>query len=245
MADEGQHAVSIGTFGEMLPKLRQRKRPPANFSANIADLVGKCRKKYPEVTKNAVITAALHKAIYQINRVHKGAEEQHLISGKMLSDLLTPEQRETYLGNYIAFVPFSTPGEIAIEDMAKQIHDRILEMRDKQLDLSCFELVEFLAEENAMGKDDEPLSYIITNWNNYLFMADKHYLHDCESLAHMSGVNVDPLDDIGGSLINRAVVVINMSFDDDLYVSMFPSLRDDTENHRLMAEMKRVITTAG
>ena len=59
-------------------------------------------------------------------------------------------------------------------------------------------------------------------------------------MAHRSAVNVDPQDNAGAALINRAIIVINLSPNDELCLSMFPSLRDDEENRRLITEVEQL-----
>ncbi len=244
IADVGGHGVRLATLPELLPKFAERKRRPVTVVVDAKRMIEHCRTAFPEVTKNAVITGVLHKALYNINTEHLGKNEPHIISGKTVSDLLPADFRRRYIGNYIAFVPVSTPGEIPVEHISKGVHDRIVEFKSRQINLTCFELVEQGAAENAVGTADDELSYIITNWNNYRFLAGKSFLAGCESLAHLSAVNVDPLDAGGAALINRAVVVINLSFDDQLCFSMFPSLREDSENERLVAEVERLFLQA-
>ncbi|ARU58942.1 hypothetical protein OLMES_4954 [Oleiphilus messinensis] len=244
VADIGDYGVRIDTLPELLPRFAERTRHPVSCVVDARPMIEKCREKYPDVTKNAVITAVLHKALYNLNVTHKNKQGEHIISGKTVSDLLSPEMRKDYIGNYIAFVPLTTRGEPDIEDIAKAVHERIVEFKAKQINLTCFELVEAAANENIMGTADEELSYVITNWNNYRFLADKNLIHGCESIAHLSAVNVDPKDAGGAALINRAIVVINLSFNDQLCFSMFPSLRNDDENRLLVAEVERLFVNA-
>jgi hypothetical protein len=55
-------------------------------------------------------------------------------------------------------------------------------------------------------------------------------LHGCESLRHQSGVNIEPKDTLGAVLVNRPILVINMSPNQELCLSFFPSLRSEEEN---------------
>ncbi len=244
ISDDGGHGVRIATLPTLLPQFAQRRRLPVGCVVDARKMIDKCRQVHPEVTKNAIVTAVLHKALYNINVQQKGRPAQQTISGKMVSDILTPGLREQYIGNYIAFVPLSSDGALSIEDQAKAVHDRIVDFRVRQINLTCFDLVEQAAEENAVGTADDELSYVITNWNNYRFLSSRSFLAGCESLAMHSAVNVDPIDAGGAALINRAIVVINLSFDDELCFSMFPSLRDDSENVRLVAEVERLFQEA-
>jgi len=242
--DVGDYGVRIGTLPELLPQFAKRARRPVGCFVDAGPMIAKCRTKYPEVTKNAIITAVLHKALFNINVENKGKPKGHTISGKTVSDLLSPEMRESYIGNYIAFVPISTAGEDEVEKVAKDVHDRIVEFKSKQINLTCFEGVEAAAQENLVGTADDELSYVITNWNNYRFLSGKEFLHGCKSLSHLSAVNVAPLDEGGAALINRAIVVINLSLDDKLCFSMFPSLRDDEENRLLVKEVEKLFQQA-
>src|SRR5690606_41056700 len=61
---------------------------------------------------------------------------------KMLSDLLVPELRQRQMGNYIAFVPVSVDGELPVEEIAKQIHERIREFKTHKIDVSLFSATE-------------------------------------------------------------------------------------------------------
>lgn len=244
ISDAGGHGVCLETLPELLPEFQKRRRFPEGCQVDAGPMIEECRRVHPEVTKNAVITAVLHKAIYNINVRDKQVHQQQTVSGKMVADLLTPGLREQYIGNYIAFVPVSSEGEASIADIAKSIHNRIVEFKSKQIDVTCFNFVEQGAEENAVGTENEDLSYVITNWNNYRFLAARTFLVGCESIALHSAVNVAPLDAGGAALINRLIVVINLNFDDQLCFSMFPSLRDDAENKRLVNEVERLFNEA-
>ena len=241
-ADAGEYGVRVETLTQHLPEFRQRERKPLSCVVDASGVIAHCRQQFPEVSKNAVITAVVHKAIYNINVRDKAVSDKHLVSGRMVADLLSPEQRQQYIGNYISFVPISTSGSASLERTAKAVHDRIVEFKSQQFDLSCFELVEQAANANAVGSGDDELSYVITNWNNYRFLAGETMLAGCETLAHRSAVNVDPQDNAGAALINRAIIVINLSPNDELCLSMFPSLRDDGENRRLIAEVEQLLS---
>lgn len=242
--DKGEHGVRLATIEGLLPEFRQRKRLPVSCELDAKPLIEQVRQNHPEVSKNSVITAVLHKAIYNINVQDKGLPKEQIISGNMVSDLISAELRQHYIGNYIGFVPVSTPGELAIEEIAIKVHQRIQEFKSKQINITCFEQVEQAAEQNLVGTADNELSYIITNWNNYRLLNGEELLYECDALAHYSAVNVDPIDLAGAALINRPVVVINLSPGDRLCFSMFPSLRDDGENRRIVNEVKRLFLQA-
>ena len=72
-------------------------------------------------------------------------------------------------------MPLSTEGEQPIEQQAKAIHDRIVDFRNRQISLTCFDLVEQAAEQNVVGTADDELSYVITNWNNYRFLSSRSF----------------------------------------------------------------------
>ncbi|NTS77031.1 hypothetical protein HR060_09115 [Catenovulum sp. SM1970] len=243
VADDGGYGVSVHEMDALLPPFKARYRKPVNCQFDLTRAISACRKQYPEVSKNAIINALIHQAIYNLNQTNdKGAKEQ-TIAGKMVVDIIPNDDRHNHVGNYIGFVPLSTDGHISLADIAKSINDYIVEVKETQLNLTCFDLVEDLAQQKVIGTANEPFSYIITNWNNYNFLQGKDYLHGCESVAHISGVNVDPIDATGAALINRPVFVVNMSFDDQVYISLFPSLVDDKINQQLVDEIMNIQST--
>jgi hypothetical protein len=230
IADVGAYAIPLDIVPNCLEKYKQQRFAPIVRFFSFKEMLDACRAKYPEVTQNSVACAALCKGFYNLNRKTRNSPEKHLISFKMLSDLLSPELRSQYNGNYIAFVPVSVDGDLAVEEMAKSIHDRIRHFKESKLDLTIFKLTEEAVEAALVGKENDPLSFVVTNWNNYRFLNDPDYLHGCESLRHQSGVNIEPKDTLGAILVNRPILVINMSPNQELCLSFFPSLRAEEEN---------------
>ncbi|MBS1145663.1 MAG: hypothetical protein H6R14_3069 [Proteobacteria bacterium] len=229
IADIGEYAIPLDTVPACLDDYKKQRFAPVMEFFDIERLLKRCRAKHPEVTQNSVICAALAKGFYDLNRAAKGKPEKHIVSFKMLSDLLSPELRQKYSGNYIAFVPVSVDGDLPIEDMAKAIHERIRRFKTRKLDLSVFKLVEDAVDAALVGTADDPLSFVVTNWNNHRFLKTPDYLHGCESLRHQSGVNIEPKDTLGAILVNRPILVINQSPNDELCLSFFPSLRSEAE----------------
>jgi hypothetical protein len=230
IADVGAYAIPLDIVPDCLEKYKQQRFAPIVRFFHFKDLLDSCRAKYPEVTQNSVACAALCKGFYNLNRKTRNSPEKHIVSFKMLSDLLSPELRIQYNGNYIAFVPVSVDGEMSVEEMAKSIHDRIRYFKESKLDLTIFKLTEEAVEAAQVGTANDPLSFVVTNWNNYRFINSPDFLHGCESLRHQSGVNIEPKDTLGAVLVNRPILVINMSPNQELCLSFFPSLRSEEEN---------------
>jgi hypothetical protein len=240
VADIGEHKIALDTIPEFLKSYKQRIRVPVIEYFNIKPIVEKCRSHYPDITKNSIISAVLAKAVYQLNIAEKGKPEGHIISFRMLSNILPDEKRQLYSGNYIAFVPVTIAGQDRIEDIAQSINERIKEFKQTQLDLSLFDLVESAVQANEVGKADDEISFIVTNWNNYSFINNKDYLSDCTSLQHISCVNIEPKDTLGGSLVNRPVMAISLSPDEQLCLSFFPSLDNDQRSQEILSYIKQI-----
>lgn len=230
VADDGGYAIPLAAVPGHLNEYRKQRFAPVSRRLALAALVRRCRQHNPEVTRNSVICAALAKGFYEQNRREKQLPEKQTISFKMLSDLLAPELRERYCGNYIAFVPVSVDGELPIEQIAEQIHRRIREFKEKKIDVSLFRAVEDAVRQGVVGTSDDALSFVVTNWNNYRFLQQTDFLHGCTSLRHQSGVNISPRDTLGAVLVNRPILVINESPNDEVCLSFFPSLRAEAEN---------------
>ncbi|WP_371323672.1 hypothetical protein VX159_14940 [Dechloromonas sp. ZY10] len=230
VADDGAYAIPLAAVPGHLGEYRKQRFAPVSRHLPLAALVERCRRHNPEVTRNSVICAALAKGFYEQNRREKQLPEKQTISFKMLSDLLPPDVRERYCGNYIAFVPVSVDGELPIEQIAEQIHRRIREFKDQKIDASLFRAVEDAVRQGVVGTSDDALSFVVTNWNNYRFLQQPDFLHGCTSLRHQSGVNISPRDTLGAVLVNRPILVINESPRDEVCLSFFPSLRAEAEN---------------
>lgn len=239
VADEGRHAIPLQDVPACLDDYRKQRFAPVVRFFPLGELLARCRRHAPEVTKNSVICAALAKGFYNLGR-QKGLPERQTISFKMLSDLLVPELREHYGGNYIAFVPVSVDGERPVEEIAAQIHQRIREFKTKKIDVSLFRAVEDAVRQGVVGTVDDPLSFVVTNWNNYGFLNSPDYLHGCTALRHQSGVNIEPRDTLGAVLVNRPILVINQSAPDEVCLSLFPSLRSQAENEAVVASIGEV-----
>jgi len=243
--DIGQHAIPMASLDELLPKYKTTERSPFIQYFNVEKMLTSARQKHENISKNSVVCAAIVKAIYNINVQQKGVVAEHIISFKMLSDLLSPQMRQQYCGNYIAFVPVTVNGELPLEDIAKDINDRIINFKTTNLDVSIFALTEAAIKEAIVGSADEPLSFIVTNWNNFTFINQEDYLTDCQSIRHQSGVNIEPKDNLGAALVNRPVLVINFSPNGELCLSQFPSLDSEKVNQNLANQFDDVFSTFG
>jgi hypothetical protein len=243
VADVGEHKVPLNTIPGHLERYWKDTRTPIIRYFSIGDLVQKCREEFPEITKNSVISAALAKGIYNLNVSKRGKPEQHIVSFKMLSNILPVEMRQQYSGNYISFVPVTVDGHAPLKNIAKDIHHRIREFKTTQLNLSLYKLVEDAVQAKAVGDADEELSFVVTNWNNYSFINNPNYLSGCRSLRHISGANIQPKDTLGGSLVNRPVIVISLSPGDELCISFFPSIRSDDESRDIIEHVSQVFST--
>jgi len=233
LADEGGYAIPLEAVEGCLHDYRKQRFAPIVRFLPLARLLERCRRLHPEVTQNSVICAALVKGMYLLNRQQRQLPESQTISFKMLSDLLAPDLRAQYAGNYIAFVPVSVDGSLPIEEIAFHVHRRIREFKEQKIDASLFRAVEDAVQLGVVGTAHEPLSFIVTNWNNYDFLNTDDFLHGCTSLRHQSGVNIDPRDTLGAVLVNRPVMVINLATPDEVCLSFFPSLRNEAENRAL------------
>ena len=231
--DFGKHAIPMNTLDETLTHYRKMPRAPLIQYFNVDDIINSCRKKHPKVSKNSVICAVIAKAIYNINVQEKGVKPNHIISFKMLSDILSPNLRQKYSGNYIAFVPVSVNGEKKLEEMANDINNRIVDFKKIDLDTSIFALTEEAISNALVGTADEPLSFVVTNWNNLSFTGTKNFLINCQSIRHQSGVNINPKDTLGAALVNRPLFVISFSPCGELCISQFPSLSSQAVNDNL------------
>lgn len=231
--DFGKHVIPKNTLEKTLNQYRKQVRTPLVQYFNIDNIIDRCRMKYPNTSKNSVVCAVIAKAIYNINVKEKGVNPHHNICFKMVSDILTTDLRQKYSGNYIAFIPVCIEGDKALEDMAKDINDWVVNFKMFGLNTSVFSLTEKAINKGVVGNSDDPLSFIVTNWNNYAFLNTKMFLTNCQSVRHQSGVNINPKDLLGATLVNRPVLVINFSPDGELCISQFPSLDQPTVNYNL------------
>ena len=243
IADEGKYGVTIENLPAALKQYQWRDNVPIIQCLNISKVVEHCRQRFPDVSKNSVICAVIAEALYNININFKNKPTNHIISGKMLSDLLTPKQHQSYVGNYIAFVPCSVEGSDGLAEKAQSINERIRQFKSHGIDESLFRCVEEAASANMMGLDDEDLSYIVTNWTNYTFLNRAEYLTGCRSIQHLCGVNIDPKDCVGAALVNRPVIVISLSGDAELCLSYFPSLRSDLETQQIADQIRDIVNS--
>jgi hypothetical protein len=240
IADIGEHKVPLDTIPLCLESYKKRIRKPIVQLFNIDLLIQRCRNSNPDLSRNSIICAAIAKGMYDLNVEIKGKSKEHIISFKMLSNLLPEDMKAYYSGNYIAFVPVTVNGHESLEEIANDIQARVTEFKQTQLNLSLFGLVEDAVQASAVGEADEEISFIVTSWNNYSFMNSKDYLTDCDSITHYSGVNIEPKDTLGGSLVNRPVMVISLSPDGRLCLSYFPSLRSDMETQQIAKQMDKI-----
>lgn len=245
VSDVGQHAIPMTVLDNKLNNYKEDKHPPVVQYYDVEAMVTASRQQYPHLTKNSVICAAIVKAMHEINVQDKGVEADHTISFKMLSDILTPDMRQKYTGNYIAFVPVTVNGNKSLTEIANDINNRIVEFKTTSIDVSVFSLTEDAVEAAAVGTADEPLSFIVTNWNNFTFTSTEDYLHNCSSIRHQSGVNIEPKDSLGAALVNRPVFVINFSPNNELCISQFPSLDSKQVNQTFANGFDNVFSNNG
>lgn len=238
--DFGKHVIPMNTLDEVLIHYREKARAPLVQYFNIESMINHCRKKQPDISKNSIVCAVIAKAIYNINVQEKGVKTNHIISFKMVSDILSTDLRKKYSGNYIAFVPVCVNGEKNLEEMAKDINDWVVDLKRTGLNTSVFSLTEDAIRDALVGTADDPLSFVVTNWNNYSFTDTKDFLINCQSIRHQSGVNINPKDALGAALVNRPVLVINFSPCGELCISQFPSLSSQTINENLSEHLSAI-----
>lgn len=233
LADEGRFVIQLEELPPLLEQYRSERHAPLVDFHDIGARLAECRAQYPEVSQNSVICAVLAKACHDMGVQRRQVQPGHTVSFKMLSDLLEPSLRARYCGNYIAFVPVSVDGSLPLPRMAKAVHDRIREFKETRQDVTIFQLTEEAVDAGIVGEATDALSFVVTNWNNYRYLGTQEYLHGCENVRHQSGVNIDPRDTLGAGLVNRPVMVVNMSAPGEACVSFFPSLRAQQENRDL------------
>lgn len=71
VADDGGHAIPLRDVPGCLENYRKQRFAPISRFFALGDLLGRCRQRYPEVTQNSVICAALAKGFYELNRQTK------------------------------------------------------------------------------------------------------------------------------------------------------------------------------
>ena len=240
--DVGGYGIPHADLDDCLDRHNQRRRRPVVRFKDLDPLVAQCRDRYPEVTRNSIACALLVKAMHDVNVASRDKPPGHNISFKMLSDLLPQPMRQKYSGNYIAFVPVTVNGGQPLAEIAHRIHQRIVGFKGSLEDVSWFSLVEDAIQAAQVGQAEEELSFIVTNWQNHDFTATPDFLLGCRSIRHQSGVNIQPRDRLGAALVNRPVMVINFSPNQELCLSFFPSLRDDGENIELADRFEQLIT---
>lgn len=231
--DAGRFVIQLNELPPLLEQFRRERHAPLAGFHDITARLAECRAHYPEVTQNAVICAVMAKACHDLGVQRRQVPPGHTVSFKMLSDLLEPSLRARYCGNYIAFVPVSVDGSLALPEMAKAVHERIRDFKETRQDVTIFQLTEEAVDAGIVGQETDPLSFVVTNWNNYRYLGSQQYLHGCANLRHQSGVNIAPRDTLGAGLVNRPVMVVNMSAPGEACISFFPSLRAQQENRDL------------
>ncbi len=238
--DIGEYTIPSSKIPNLLSEFKNKIRKPVNCSVDASIVFKHVKKIHPNVTKNSIITAVLNEALYRININQKGKEKKHIISGRMVSDILPSEMRTKYLGNYIAFVPINTNGESSLAEKAKEINERVIECKTKKLNLSCFQFLELKQDSFNVNVEDNNPSYIITNWNNHRFMTEEEFLFDCKSLEQRGGIKINPIDNTAAKFLSQPIIAINLSFNNQLFISIFPSLSCDEENKNILNEMQKI-----
>lgn len=244
LADEGRFVIQLEELPPLLEQYRSERHAPLAGFHDISERLAECRAQYPEVTQNSVICAVMAKACHDLGVQRRQVKPGHTVSFKMLSDLLEPALRERYCGNYIAFVPVSVDGGLPLPEMAKAVHERIREFKETRQDVTIFQLTEEAVDAGIVGEATDPLSFVVTNWNNYRYLGGNEYLHGCQSVRHQSGVNISPRDTLGAGLVNRPVMVVNMSAPGEACISFFPSLRSQQENRELAGHIETLFGSA-
>jgi len=239
--DVGRYGIARSELTQCLKNYKKSIHEPLISQLDINHCISACRKDHPQITKNSVVCAMLVKAVYLVNVEQRAKPQQHQVSFKMLSDLLTVDKRKQYTGNYISFLPVTVDAEKSLSEIALQIHNRIVEFKTSGIDISMFSLTEQAIKQELVGTNDETLSFVVTNWNNFDYLASTNFLHNCKSTKHLSAVNIEPKDNLGAALVNRPVAVINFSPNTELCLSFFPSLKCPQENRDLLTKFKTLL----
>lgn len=238
--DAGQYSVPYRDIEKNLPTYAEKIRRPILRWFDLNPLVEACRKDYPNLNSNSIVCALTAKAIHHINREKNVG--QNVISFRMLSDILTPRMRKKYIGNYISYVPVSVDAEQSVCAIAKAIDDWVLEFRDSKLDVSQFKFLEFAIAKRLVGKQDDPVSYSISQVSHRALMKKKQTLNGARFIDIIGGINAEPRDLMGGMMNNKPVICTSLSEQNRLFMTFYPMIGSDEGSLLIVDTIEKVLT---
>ncbi len=200
----------------------------------LANIVRSCRDEYPHLTRNSIILATLVKAFYNHNITDRHKAENHKISFFMFTDLLLPELRKQYCGNYVSGFPVTVEGNRDLEDIANDIGAIITAYKASKMDWSISALGPSAKRCNTLTKQQvkdatefqNNLSFMVSNWTNFRFDSDSNFLNNCRTLEHRNALRMEP-DGRALTQINHLVLIVSIGPRNSLCVSMMYALKNE------------------
>ncbi|KMT63716.1 hypothetical protein [Catenovulum maritimum] len=173
------------------------------------------------LTKNNLICAAIAKSYAKTNQVDK-------LTFAMAISLATETQRQTCLGNYVLTVPVSVNTQQAsVAEIAEQIQTRITQCKQDKEQIS-----RFLGRERHLTEPlkpvQDPIAYYVTNWTNQNTLRNKITPHNSQFLKQIGALNAQPKSLTESSYISKQGIVINLSPNNQLTLSLTPSISGTT-----------------
>lgn len=248
VADGGGYTVPIESIPDHLARGGLRLGPPLIRRFQLGMLNRFQLASFPlsprqRCSMNSLICAAVALGFYRYNNGRPITPRPSTISFYVCVDLLGQQLRARYSGNYIAPVPISVDASRTLPEVAFQIDERVREIRAQGLHLSVFRAMEEATRQPVLRMDDSPLSFAISNWTNHEFLGRAEFLRNCQSRGHFGGFNVNPADSLGAGMINRPMVVINRSVENECCVSIAPCLNAETNRAALMSSIAETISS--
>ena len=181
------------------------------------------QKKYQHLSKNSIISAVLAKSYSYIDPKIVNANRGEISFGVAVS-LPTDKQREKICGNYVVTVTVTVEViNCSLMEIAESIQDRIQEFKLSNQMLSRFLMrEEYFGEELVAIKD--PHAFYVTNWTNQSLRTKKLEINGCNYIKQLGLLNVNPESKTEASYVNKQGIIICLSPNDELSISLTPSV---------------------
>lgn len=195
---------------------------------------------YKHITKNNIITALLAKSF---NAVEPDTVKQNsgYITFAMAVSVPSYEQRKQCLGNYVITIPITVNIlENTVIEIAQSIQTRIEDCKSRKEDLSRFIITEEYFSQTIQAIED-PFAFYVTNWTNQQLKTNELKLNGCEYHEQIGVLNVKPISKVEASYVNKQGIVICISPNDIVNLSLTPSITNKKPLESILSSVEKLV----
>ncbi|GLX80307.1 hypothetical protein tinsulaeT_36470 [Thalassotalea insulae] len=228
---------------EKLASYRAKTKLAKTVSYDVSNVISRIRANSElPLTKNSIISALLAKCFHKVHP-DTANNNQEKVTFAIAVSLPTEQQRQLLSGNYM--VSISVTANVitnTVSRLAELIQKRVQNVKQTQQDFSRFILrEEFLSRLNTI---EDPHAFYLTNWTAHEISLGKVTPQGCTFKQQSGLLTVNPSDEVVASYVNKQGIIICITPDDKVTLSITPSITEEKPLDAMLDVLPLVIEQA-